>query len=52
MEIMEATPDSVQVEIVSSLPEIIPDAFHDLVAQGPDHDILTGYQMTNLVLNF
>ena len=33
MEIMEATPDSVQVEIVSSLPEIIPDAFHDLVAQ-------------------
>ena len=33
MEIMEATPDQLQVEIVSSLPEIIPDHLHDKVAK-------------------
>ena len=31
IEIMDATPNSVQVEIVSSFPEIIPDHLHDLV---------------------
>lgn len=33
IEILDATPDQVQVEIISSLPEIIPDDIHDQVAQ-------------------
>ena len=33
LEIMEATPDSLQVEIVSSLPEIIPDNLHAMIAE-------------------
>ena len=32
LEILDATPDPVQIEIISSLPEIIPDHFHDKVA--------------------
>lgn len=50
LEILDATPEHVQVEIIGSLPEIIPDSFHSKIALALDEK-MTATNLTPAILD-